>query len=83
MTPWSASLRAYLRDRSLRPVDVARQLRVVPSRVHYWLLGSTPRLNMRKRIEKWSRGAVPAELELHEDGVGTAGAATHPDPLTG
>jgi hypothetical protein len=41
---------------------VAQEFHISPSRVHYWMNGSVPRdLLMRKKIQKWSKGMVPAE----------------------
>lgn len=35
-------------------------LKVSVSTLHYWLHGSIPREASRRRIESWTKGAVPA-----------------------
>lgn len=59
---WSESFRAYIArrfgDGCQQKAAVA--LKVPKSAVYYWLHGSTPRESTRLRIERWSKGEVPA-----------------------
>ena len=57
---WTAAFACYVEAAGLSRREVARQLGVGVSHVHYWLvLGSVPRLETRERIAAWSNGAVP------------------------
>jgi predicted transcriptional regulator len=58
---WSDSFRGHLERTHCSQQEAAEQLATFPSAVSYWVRGSKPRLAMRKKIEKWSKGAVPAE----------------------
>jgi transcriptional regulator with XRE-family HTH domain len=59
---WSDVFRRYLKKNDIRQLDVAFALRVGPSQVSYWCRGSVPREDTRRTIERWSKGAVPADL---------------------
>jgi hypothetical protein len=57
---WSQAFAAYLKRHGIKASEVALVLDVVPATVHYWLRGSEPRLDTKRRIEVWSRGEVKA-----------------------
>lgn len=59
---WSERFVSYLRERDISDLEASHELRVGPSQIHYWRHGATAREKTRKRIERWSKGAVPAEL---------------------
>lgn len=54
-------LKEFLERNKVPQVDAARLLKVAPSLIHYWTHGSAPRPGYRRRIEKWTRGEVPAD----------------------
>jgi hypothetical protein len=57
---WSAAFAAHVKRTGLSRPEIARQLGVGVSHVHYWLVvGSVPRPETRERIAAWSDGAVP------------------------
>ena len=61
---WSQALAAYLKRHKIKPHEAAVVLNVAPTTVHYWTKGSEPRgdrgTDLKRRIEVWSRGEVPA-----------------------
>ena len=63
---WSETFNAYIHKRfGEKPQEkAARSLRVAASSVSYWCRGALAREKMRKRIQGWSRGAVPADLHV-------------------
>ena len=68
MTTWSEAFKAYIGERF---GDGAQQkaaiaLRAAQSKVHYWCHGSRAREKERNRIERWSGGAVRADLPRQE-----------------
>lgn len=63
MKTWSEKFATFLANRGLSHLDAQLKLRVHPSVLHYWLHGTTPRKDMREKIEKWSDGEVPSEVE--------------------
>jgi len=64
---WSEQFRRHIEARGLTQQEATFELRRVrvratQSQVHYWLHGSKPRDEaMRKRIERWSKGAVVSD----------------------
>lgn len=67
---WSDRFREYIEQRygERAQTRVAEALGVAKSAVSYWCRASTPRREMQKRIEKWSKGLVPAESEERKAG---------------
>lgn len=61
MSEWTRHLKRYVKAQNLTALEVSWQLHVSSSVVHYWLHGATPRFEMRKKIETWSKGQIPAE----------------------
>lgn len=61
---WSDAFRGYIERRFGKHAQksAADALGVVPSAVNYWCKGSRPREETRERIQRWSKGAVPADL---------------------
>lgn len=61
---WSDAFKGYIERRF---GDGAQQkaafaLKVSPSKVSYWCRGSVPREKTRRRIDRWSKGEVSADL---------------------
>lgn len=55
-------LKEFIEKNKLLDKDAARMLKVAPSLICYWTQGKfAPRAGYRRRIEKWTRGEVPAE----------------------
>ena len=53
--------------------EVARELRVTPSTVYYWRRGSRPRdAKVLARVERWSKGKVPASAKSSHPAHGDA-----------
>lgn len=65
---WSEAFRAYIHRRfATRPqLEASFSLRVSPSKVHYWCRGTRPVEETRKRIDRWSKGEVSADLPASE-----------------
>jgi hypothetical protein len=63
---WSACFRAYIEKRwpESPQQEAAFSLRTPPSNVSGWCNGKTPRDAWRRRIATWSKGAVPADLQV-------------------
>ena len=61
---WSEQFKAYIDTRFGKgsQQETAFALRISPSRVSYWCRGAVPRKQMRRRIERWSKG--PCRLPL-------------------
>lgn len=62
---WSEAFRTHITERWPQHAqkEAAFSLRVTPSTVHYWCRGARPRdEKVRKRIARWSGGAVGADL---------------------
>ncbi len=61
---WSETFAAYIARRFGEGAQqkAAFALKVGPSAISYWCRGSTPREKMRRRIERWSKGEVPAAV---------------------
>lgn len=69
MTTWSEAFTAHLKALGLSQQDAAftlrrARMRVTQSQISYWCRGSRPRVEMRERLERWSKGAVPADLPM-------------------
>lgn len=62
MHPWSEAFAKHVETLGFEQAAVAKELKVSPSVVHYWLRGSIPREPLRARVEKWSKGKVKASL---------------------
>lgn len=64
---------AYIRDK--KKSEVAAELHVSPSVLYYWLKrAQKPREAMRIKIEKWSKGAVPASSWLEAKEIASIAA---------
>lgn len=79
---WNEAFCAHLERHGLKPQQFALKHRFSPSKVHYWTKGSIPRAKMRERIERITKGDVPAALASPaesghtmpaDDGTGTDG----------
>jgi hypothetical protein len=62
---WTDAFRAHLQKLGLSQQEAVfalrkASIRVTPSQVSYWYRGALPREETRKRIERWSKGEVPA-----------------------
>jgi DNA-binding transcriptional regulator YdaS (Cro superfamily) len=56
------TLDAFVSKKYPSRFEAAVALGVSPSSLHYWLRGaSKPRVKMREKIERWTRGAVRAD----------------------
>jgi hypothetical protein len=67
MATWSEAFTAYLRKLGLSQSDAhlamrRARIRVSPSQVSYYCRGARPREALRQKIQRWSRGDVPANL---------------------
>lgn len=67
MTTWSEAFTAHLESLGLSQQEAMfalrrAKMRVTQSQISYWVRGSRPREQMRQRIERWSKGAVAADL---------------------
>lgn len=60
---WSERFANHLRARGISQQDAAQELKISPSKVHYWSHGATPRKDARALIAAWSNGEVPADVE--------------------
>jgi hypothetical protein len=58
-TSWSDAFRSYLLASGVNRRQAAIALKVPPSSVTQWCQGAVPREETRRRIAKWSKGAVP------------------------
>ncbi len=60
---WSDLFRSYIEQKygDYAQTRAAEDLGVSKSAVSYWCRASRPREEMRKRIQRWSRGLVPAD----------------------
>jgi hypothetical protein len=67
LNDWSRAFGAYLTRSGRTQLEASVALGIAPSAVHYWVRGSIPRPLMRRRIERWSNGAVPARLGVKAD----------------
>lgn len=73
MQTWSEAFSAYLDANGIEQLQAAMQLKVGPSKVHYWKHGSRPQKELvRRRIERWSKGAVRADLPRQRGGASPA-----------
>lgn len=73
---WSDALRSYIHAQQLTKVAVAKALGVWPSQVLDWCRGGRPRdAAVLIAIQKWSDGAVRADLPAKTLDVETAKAA--------
>lgn len=70
---WSDRFRAYVEGNFETRQAAAFSLKVSPSKVHYWCVGSTPREETQKKIARWSKGAVPVETSTARQRTGTDG----------
>lgn len=64
---WNEAFKRYIEKRfpGDRPQqEAAFSLRTSPSNIHYWCTGTVPREKWRKKIATWSKGDVPAELQV-------------------
>jgi len=63
---WNDCFRTYIEKRwpESPQQEAAFSLRTTPSNIHYWRTGTVPREKWRKRIATWSKGDVPAELQV-------------------
>lgn len=63
---WNECFSRYIRKRFGEHAqrDAALALEKPPSTISYWVNGKLPRESERKAVEKWSGGAVPAELHV-------------------
>jgi transposase len=66
---WSTVFAAHLASAGVSRFEVAVRFKVSPSTVHYWVHGSKPRESMRLRIQRWSKGAVPALVVVVNESV--------------
>ena len=75
MKSWSEAFTAYLAKLGLTQQEALFSLRksrvsVTQSGVSYWCRGSRPREGTRRLVERWSKGAVaanlPASAETHQ-----------------
>jgi hypothetical protein len=68
MQTWSEAFRAYIHERfgDGAQQKAALALKTGYSKVHYWCHGSRAREKERERIQKWSGGAVSADLPREE-----------------
>lgn len=78
---WSEAFKAYIQRRfpERTQLEAAFSLKVSPSKVHYWCRGTRPVEETRKKIARWSKGEVPAELPASQSGEMPAVAATGTD----
>lgn len=67
MPTWNALFRAHCERLGLNQLAVSHALKVAPSRVHGWWHGAYPREKMRKRMDRWSGGAIPADAPAESD----------------
>lgn len=66
-------LKQFLERHNILPADAAKMLHVSPASLHYWLTaGKAPKAGKRLRIEKWSRGEVPADSWASPDEIADA-----------
>lgn len=63
---WNEAFRRYIDKRFGDDAQkkAALSLKLPPSTISYWVNGTLPREPMRKRVERWSEGDVPAELHV-------------------
>lgn len=60
---WSEAFAACLVAKGLNQLQATFALKVSSSKIHYWTHGTRPRdERVRRRIERWSDGTVPADL---------------------
>lgn len=65
MQTWSEAFKGYINRRwpEHAQKEASFALRVTPSTIHYWCRGARPREERtRKRIARWSKGEVSADL---------------------
>lgn len=73
MLTWSEAFRRHICSRwpEHSQKEASFSLRVTPSTIHYWCRGARPRdEKLRRRIERWSKGAIGAELPSSEPASG-------------
>jgi DNA invertase Pin-like site-specific DNA recombinase len=56
----------YIEAKCGTRLAAAYELGVSVSTVHYWLTSSSPRVSHRKKIAKWSRGAIGPDVPWRE-----------------
>ncbi|MEQ9323862.1 MAG: hypothetical protein RIF41_32155 [Polyangiaceae bacterium] len=56
--------RVFLNANAIAPAEAARQLKTTRVSLYQWLSGVRPSYPMRLRIERWTRGQVPAKAWL-------------------
>lgn len=70
---WSEKFAEYLHDKKLTQLETLLSLRrrgvkTTVSQISYWCRGATPRsARVRDQIERWSEGAIPADLPRGAD----------------
>lgn len=65
---WPEAFVAYVTKLGKTDLEVAQELKIAPSFIHYWRKGATPREELRKKVAKWSKNAVPWELHVRAAG---------------
>lgn len=56
----------YIEQKCGTRLAAAYELGVAVSTVHYWLTSSSPRETHRKKIARWSKGVITADMPWRE-----------------
>lgn len=74
MRTWTDAFLAYVGRKKLTQLAIALEFECAPSKVNGWFHGAMPRAGMRKRIQRWSGGAIPADLPAGRVRANAAGS---------